>query len=261
MPTAISPPRCASAEECHHEAEDREAEGDFAAAATAYGHACELGDGASCFARGVLLRGRVEPPDENGSHEAFAKACERDIADGCAQLGTDQLTGVGGDANPEGGRATLQRACSAGSGLACHNLGVVVRDGVLGATKDAAAAFALFESGCRLGRGASCVEQAIALYDGAGTKRDGKRAQRIAELACGSSAEHCWFLAELHHAAKRYQDARALHDKACGAGAGIACHHLGVMLDKGLGGAKDATRANEAYARACSLGVSDDCAR
>ena len=261
-PVVIAPPAgCADKEACHEEAEAREADGDFAAAAAAYGRACDLGDGASCFARGVILRGRVEPRDDKGSHEAFGKACELSIADGCAQLATDLATGTGTDANPDAARATLQRACDAGSGLGCHNLGVIVRDGTLGATKDPVAAYVLFDKGCQLGRGAACTEQAIALFDGVGTKRDTKRATRLADQACGASAEQCWFRAELYQKAKKLPEARALNDKACGAGSAIACHNLAVMLEQGLGGAKDAARAKSSYAKACSAGISDDCDR
>ncbi|MFN0247966.1 MAG: tetratricopeptide repeat protein [Kofleriaceae bacterium] len=258
-PVVIVPPGCANQEACHHEAEDHEADGDFAAAALAYGRACELGDGASCFARGVLLRGRIEPRDDKGSHEAFGKACEQKLADGCAQYATDLLTGVGVAANADAGRAVLQRACIDGAGLACHNLGVIARDGAFGATKDPAGAYSLFEDGCRLGRGASCVEQAIALHAGTGIPRDAKRAVELADQACGSSAEHCWFRAELYQKEKKFTQARPLHDKACGAGSAIACHNLGVMLAKGLGGKKDTKRSFDAFERACSLGIRDDC--
>jgi TPR repeat protein len=41
----------------------------------------------------------------------------------------------------------------------------------------------------------------------------------------------------------------------------MACHNLAVMLERGLGGAKDASRASASYAQACSLGLSDDCDR
>ena len=81
-PVTIAPPMCGDKEACHHEAEDREADGDFAAAAIAYGRACELGDDASCFAQGLLLRGRIEPRDDTAAHGAFVKACDLGIADG-----------------------------------------------------------------------------------------------------------------------------------------------------------------------------------
>jgi TPR repeat protein len=253
------PPGCADEEACHHEAEDREADGDFAAAAVAYGRACDFGDGASCFARGVILRGRIEPRDDKGSHEAFGKACERKLADGCAQFATDLLTGVGVAANVEAARTALQRACVDGAGLACHNLGVIARDGAFGTKKDPPAAYALFDAGCRLGRGASCVEQAIALHAGTGVTRDTKRAVEVADLACSSSAEHCWFRAELYQKQKKYTEARPLHDKACGAGSAVACHNLGVMLEKGLGGKKDEKRSLDVFQKACELGIHTDC--
>jgi len=258
--TIAAPAACANAEDCHHEAEEHEAEGAFDLAAAAYARACTFDDGASCFARGVLLRGRIEPRDDVAAHDAFARACALRIADGCAQQATDQLTGVGTTADPDAARALLQRACSDGSSLACHNLGVLVRDGALGAHRDATAAYALFERGCQLGRGAACVEQAIALHDGAGTTRDAERATTVADRACAAAAEQCWFRAELYQQQKRYADARALHDKACGAGSGVACWNLGVMREKGLGGPKDAAGAATALSSACSLGIARACA-
>jgi TPR repeat protein len=258
-PVAIAPPRCADKEACHHEAEDREADADFVAAASAYGRACDFGDPASCFAQGLVLRGRIQPPDDNGSHDAFVKACELGIADGCAQAGTDLITGIGVDEDVAKGRAMLDRACTAGSGLSCYNVAVSTRDGTFGATKDTKAAFALFEKGCTVGFAAACTEQAMALYDGIGATKDRAKATTIATRACEAKAVQCYFLAELQQKAKKLPEARALYDKACGAGSAVACHNIGVMLEKGIGGAKDETRSNDAYQKACSLGISDDC--
>ncbi|MGE3768834.1 MAG: tetratricopeptide repeat protein [Kofleriaceae bacterium] len=259
--TIDAPPACGDAEECHHQAEDHEADGAFDLAAVAYGRACAFGDGASCFARGITLRGRVEPPDEAGSHAAFVKACEAGLADGCAQAGTDLITGIGVAEDVVKGRGMLERACAAGSGLSCYNLGVSARDGTFGATKSPTAAYALFEKGCAAGSGPACTEQAIALLDGSGVKRDAKRAAVLAEQACATSTAQCYLRAELLQKEKRHAEARSLYDKACGARSAAACHNLGVMLDKGLGGAKDPARAKASFARACSLGIADDCDR
>ncbi len=260
-PVVIAPPACADREACHHEAEEREADGQFELAAAAYGRACAFGDGASCFAQGLTLRGRVQPADDAGSHAAFVTACDLGIADGCAQVGTDLLTGIGVAEDVVQGRAMLDRACAGGSGLSCYNVAVSARDGTFGTTKDAKAAFALFEKGCTAGFAAACTEQAIALYDGAGTKRDRTQAATIAARACEAKAAQCYFLAELQQTAKKLPEARALNDKACGAGSAIACHNLAVMLEQGLGGAKDVARAKSSYAKACAAGISDDCGR
>jgi TPR repeat protein len=260
-PVTIAPPMCGDKEACHHEAEDREADGDFAAAAVAYGRACDLGDDASCFAQGLLLRGRIEPRDDTAAHGAFVKACDLGIADGCAQVGTDLLTGVGVAMDAAKGRAMLERACTGGSGLSCYNLGVSARDGTHGATKDAKAAYALFEQGCSRGMGAACTEQAMALSDGIGTKRDAKRAAALAEQACTLAAAQCYFAAELLQKAKRHKEARALLDKACGAGSIVACHNLAVMLWDGIGGAKDRPGSTRLFEKACDGGMTKDCGR
>lgn len=261
-PLIVAPPgECADEEACHHEAEDHEAAGAFDLAARAYGRACAFGDAASCFAQGLVLRGRIQPPDDALSHAAFERACELGIADGCAQVATDLLTGIGIAEDLARARAMLERACTAGSGLSCYNLAVSARDGTFGATRDAAAAYALFEKGCAEGFAAACTEQAIALHGGAGVKKDPARATAMATAACEAKAAQCYFLAELQQAAKKLPEARALYDKACGAGSAIGCHNLAVMLERGQGGAKDAAGAKAAYARACSAGIADDCDR
>ena len=260
-PVVTVPAPCATAEACHDEAEEREAEDRFDLAAIAYGRACGLGDGGSCFAQGLVLRGRVQPADDAGAHAAFVKACDAGITDGCAQVGTDLLTGIGAPEDIAAGRAMLARACDGGSGLSCYNIAVSTRDGTFGATRDAKAAYALFEKGCAAQFAAACTEQAIALLDGAGVTKDRARATVIATRACDASAAQCYFLAELKQTANKLPEARALADKACGAGSAVACHNLAVMLERGLGGAKDAARAKAAYATACSLGISNDCDR
>lgn len=91
---------------------------DWARAAEALGHACQLNRPRACVRFGLLtLHGFSE--NARAAHQAMLTGCSLGAPDGCLYAGRQLATGQGIDADRVRALALLQQACTAGSVLAC----------------------------------------------------------------------------------------------------------------------------------------------
>lgn len=202
----------------------------FEEARVAWSASCDLGNARGCFGVGLFhgqgLGGKKDPAM---AMTFFEKACtaKEPLQDGCGAVGWMNATGEGVPKDIAKGDKQLDDACKAGSGEACKNLGILLRDGKLGA-RDLPRAYDAFERGCPNDEGA-CNEAALALERGQGITKD---------------------LAK----------ALTLYEKSCDGGSAIGCTNYGISVRDGLGGSpKDPKKAAEAFDKACASGDTKAC--
>jgi uncharacterized protein len=195
-------------------------------------HQCKPGDGAEC-----------------------ATQCEAGDAGSCATLAVMHRDGVGVAKDATKASALGERACAGDVALGCR----------VAATGKAKIDLALLAKACDAGDGAGCVELGIArLAD----KRAAGDAQYAFRRACygGGSADGCAWLGGLYVAGKGGLTASPKVGaqflvKGCKDRSGKACHDLAELTRAGKGVAKDAARAKQLFAEACALGIATDCAK
>jgi len=137
-----------------------------------YSKGCELGDADGCLFLGLMhYRGEGAARDENKARALFGKACDGGLVQGCVSAGWVEF----GTPNDAAARGFFEKVCADATdpdgGLACFNLGTMLRyvDKKPGKAGDA------FEKACKVGYVAGCVQQAALLYK--------KRPVRAANLA------------------------------------------------------------------------------
>jgi hypothetical protein len=186
---------------------------------------CEAGNASSCATLAAMYRSGTGATKDPGKAASLGqKACDKDVTAGCRAAGKAKVEG--GDV--KGGIALLDKACKAGDGAACVDLGVA-------------------ELGAKDGKTSS-------------------NAQYSFRRACYGGGEHegCAWLGVLYAEGKGGLSASpklaaSFFEKGCKEGSGRACEGLGDLLKAGKGVAKDAKRATELFAKACKAGQQSAC--
>jgi|SRR5579871_1099821 len=202
--------------------------------------ACDAGDDAECVRLGEHLVTAYYSFDGGRARDAadalalFNKACARNDAAGCRQVGWMYYEGLAVAKDWTRARELFRRACDAGDGGGCDLLGDSLED-----RHDAHAlsmeAFALYQRAC------------------AG-KTDG-----LGCISGCSSLGNIYFWGRVG-VARDHARAAAYLDKACRAGCGSDCDRLGDMLRNADEVPRDLARAAASYDRACALRFSPSCA-
>ncbi|MEM9692257.1 MAG: hypothetical protein AAGA56_06920 [Myxococcota bacterium] len=159
---------------------------------------CARGNADSCLNYGNIVRRKNRAKGVTKSYGAampfYKKACDGDVADGCAALAlaTEPDTDHGRVA--ELAKASLAyaiKACDLGSAIGCENAGdMVFYDSYR--IMDQPRAVKLYLKGCNLGRGIACWSAAQGYFGGKGVGKDGMQGVKLLVKACsGGSVDEC----------------------------------------------------------------------
>ena len=225
--------------------------------------ACEAGSGKACAEFGDLLEdGDGGPRDFSAAKTYYGKACDLDIADGCAGRGSVLQK----EEAFEAARPLLSKACDLGSTRGCSNLGYMYQLGKLGAA-DYEQAARFYEKSCALGSGVGCNNRAVLVRDGLGEPADEGRAYELFKANCEAkeNANSCYsaglLLAVGHHDRKiRYFTVACDKDLAAG------CYQLGRAYNNRIQAGKtnadlerDRDLGNASFAKACKMNLERAC--
>jgi TPR repeat protein len=160
------------------------------------------------------------PKDPRKAATYFAKGCTLRLAPSCEELGALYYVGDGVARDAARAAQLLQDACDAHDEAACGRLGVLVEWGD-GATADLGHARELYTTACNAGANAyACLH--VDMLDA--------------------------FTRGVPHDATQ---ARAAWKRACDAIDGRECAYLGMLVDAGQGGARDADLESALMRKAC----------
>ncbi len=194
------------------------------------------------------------------------QACAAGQLAECFALGDRQASGDGVSVDRARARELYQRACDGAVAEACLTLAGAHLAGSLG-PRDPAAAVTAMGRACEAGHTLSCAHAGLMLSTASEVARDDTRARGFLTRGCEADlAPACGGLALLHLAgrgglARDAMRAAALLERACAADEPSSCVNLAGLYEAGVGVAKNRTRAQELYARACSKGAEAACAK
>lgn len=217
---------------------------------------CDKGNAASCANVGALIANTywkiTWAKAKEESRPFFKKACDAGNLDGCAGYvrstfpSTEEATGKLALA-----KELLEldkKACKAGVGLACYDLGTFTSNvyegqpysdekgarryferscalghpdgcntaGLLYMSTDPARGLSLYQRGCDGGDGFVCNQLAMRLITGMdNTKKDLPRGQRLAKRACDLNIENCGFTGELFSKADKLAEGVEYARRGC----------------------------------------------
>lgn len=231
---------------------------DLARATAFYAKACDGGNGFGCTQHGdALARGDGVTKDLTLAFQRYKRGCELGSPIACSHVADayDYAHGVGEDAMLA--VAYLRTACDAGHALHCEGLGWMYDHG-RGVAKDPATATALFAMSCNSGVQTGCARYAESLLKGQGIEADTALGKEILSKACEQRAAYaCTVIAvNMQDGSNGYAKDEAggfsFAKKACDGGSEGGCNVLGWSYEKGIGTAKDKTKAIETYRIACA---------
>ncbi len=189
--------------------------------------ACQLKTLEGCVVEGVIALG-AEKPDIPAARALFEQACSGNNQDGCGNLGTLYLRGIGVPQDAPKGVALLAPACKDGFFDACGNLGLAYAVG-LGVTADHGKARDLLDRACKGGKREHCRNLAMVYADGDADEQ-ARAAPMLGKLCEEGEAASCFNLAALFATGKTVMENREhaaeLLDKACKQGLKPACEAL-----------------------------------
>lgn len=193
----------------------------------------------------------------------------------------------------QGARREWAAACEGGLAEACHWTGIAIDELATGDPAGEAEAAAWFRRACNGGEGRGCGMVGLKYQYGRGLPRDDRKAQHFYTLGCdlGEAKLSCQNLAVMglsdDSSVHDKREAKALLERACGAGSGGACHSVQILSTQLGGSALEASmwlergcsaddgpscsaladaveadapeRAATLRARACALGETADC--
>lgn len=220
------------------------------------------------FALGALtLAAPVAAQDSDKPLAELEAECDAGVLASCHEAGRAYMPGVAHPSQVEKDDARaialFRKACDAGYGNSCSNLGrmgEMAEDG----SPLRAEVIPLFTKGCELEAGVACHNLAIRYYQGQDVEKDLPRASKLFGEACGFGyAQSCSNAAIM----RRTGDAgfvdlagAALYlETGCNLDFGPACGDLGIAFLRGEGIGEDAAAAVRNFARACDLGNSQGC--
>lgn len=181
--------------------------------------------GTDAFEQGVTA---YRAQDHQTARGHFQTACEANHARGCAVLGLLLRDGMGGATDGFGARDLFHKACNGGYAAACGHLGFMLRLGTVGVSRDLAGAREAYGKGCDAGDASACGNLGSMLLGG------------------GFNAD------------ARARDAFRI---ACEADLPVWCREYGQMLTDGTGGAIDSLAGRAALQKACTIGDTEACFR
>ena len=229
-----------------------------------YAETCSLKDQLSCLkAAWMYESGRPRPivKDEAKSAEFYRKACSLGAEQACKAL-EDELKG------PIIAERATRKACEAGQGRACSEIGEMLLKG-LGAAADPVKAEEFFLKACNLKFGRGCVN--------AGNLHEKRNPQRALELflrGCESgNGSGCRAVSLLYTDGEKddgipadkakadefYAKAEAFFIASCGKNNAPGCAKLGELYEFGLAGHGQPKKAAQAFGRACDLADPESC--
>lgn len=231
---------------------------------------CKKGSAGSCYNLGVIWQkapSEMKPgaswEDIEAYHrkrneryrEAFAKACDGGVAEGCDRLAFVQMSLKASDKDIE---EPWQRACNLGLGGSCRLF--AGRFLYSPERRDVKRGRALLDRGCKLGAVHACVQIAetyLQPVDGSKpTAEDLTQGVNILKEACEARRQNsCRELAVLYTEGKIVpkDEAKGLsyYEVTCSLGNDMACGEAAMMVLLGKGASKDAKRAEDLLEKAC----------
>jgi TPR repeat protein len=166
-------------------------------ARAAFEKGCALDSPYSCLGFGTFLLDQGKPGEQALALEKNQKACDGNMAEGCANLGYQYREGKGVSADPEKGFEHDTRACQLGSGIGCTWVGNVLLSGK-GHAQDEPLAFKYYARACELDKRIGCYALGLSYLNGRGVDKDASKAREYLRVACDAGhAESCRTLAEL----------------------------------------------------------------
>jgi hypothetical protein len=210
------------------------------------------------MADGVCVRLDQPHQCKPGDGKDCAAQCEAGNAASCATLAVMHREGTGVAKDPAKAASLGQRACDKDVTTGCR----VAAAAKVGS--DRGTAITLLDKACQAGDGAACVELGVAKL---GDKKLAGDAQYAFRRACygGGEFEGCAWLGTLHAEGKGGMSvnpklAASFFEKGCKEGSMRACDGLGDLLKTGGKGVpKDAAHAKELHAKACTGGYETAC--
>jgi Sel1 repeat len=180
---------------------------------------CQDGSSDACLSLGMATNeGRIVPRNETAAGEAFGRACDLGLSQGCKSL----IDFVGGD-----GKDVFRQACDRGRGASCFLLGTLYSSG-LGVPRNGDEAFNLFKKSCEVGWWRGCGRLGQSYLVGQGTPVDPAKAIENFDKGCdGGNAASCFQVAELYRRGLGGNENDELADRrierACDLGLQAAC--------------------------------------
>lgn len=164
-------------------------ERDTVRAASLLESTCAGGHSGACFTLGMNYEdGRTVARDYARAAVFYYQACEEAVTDrdmmACHFLGSAYSEGRGVPMDPVRAAQLFDRACQHGNGNGCNNLGQLIQEGRVGASRDPASAATLYDRACQLGNTSGCNNLAILHQRGHGVKHDTGRAKQLWKRAC-----------------------------------------------------------------------------
>lgn len=230
---------------------------------------CDQGSGSSCLALGNAYyagkddQGHALELDYFKARKAFERACERDNAKACYNLGFMKQHGEGGAIEKSKAAGLYKKSCELGDAVACGKGAAAYREGQ-GATTaaDLAVAADLAKRGCEKEDKDSC-EQARQIAAAGGGDGLTPEVRQLALSCDAGSSEACFNVGVLFDEGKGMpadkNKAAMAYKAACEKGENRGCHRLGVMLVSGQGIPRDIGAGIRLLNQACDKGFGQSC--
>lgn len=227
----------------------------------------DLRIGASCHDAALLLTEGDVPHDEARAASLLGDSCRLGYMNGCLELGRMYHHGRGVAKDPRRAIELLMKVCENASILpvACSEAGYVYQ--YESSVKDLAKAMQLYKRACDAGSGAGCNNLGMAYVTAAGVAKDETKGAEFLARSCKLEfITGCVNIAELaldHRGGPRaaMDDAAItrVFAGACDAGVMVGCNDLAYMFRSGRAGKKDAQKARELFDKACRGGFQVAC--
>lgn len=129
------------------------------------------------------LSKRVLDKDPGRANDFRRRACDAGHGEACNELGYAYEKGLGVPKDGEQSLAAYRKGCDAKNGMACRNAGVCHENG-FGTSKSLEEAARYYDLACGIGYARGCSDLAIACVNGYGVPRDLKKGAELFERAC-----------------------------------------------------------------------------
>jgi TPR repeat protein len=203
--------------------------------------------------------GTASPASPASKREQAKKACDDGKLASCVEIAND-LRKAGSDAEAA---ILYKRACEGDVAAGCASYGWMVKRGA-GVEKDLKRSAMLLDRACTLGDLAGCTELALSYETGTGVHQNSHRAIELYQKACdGDYAWGCGGLGWMKKYGRGievdYDAAGAMLQRACDGGDMGGCAELAGLFQAGLGRVQDSKRAVDLYQRSCNGGWAYGC--
>src|SRR5581483_4400587 len=145
--------------------------------------ACELGEAALCYQRGMALAGRDGDPDMTAAATWFERSCRDGFAEACDRLAAQYAQGFGVARDDRRAARLFKQACDGGDFSACSSLGVLYGEG-RGVEQDEARAATLYRVACQRHDTLGCFNLGMSYLEAHGVELDEMLAAELFQEAC-----------------------------------------------------------------------------